>query len=201
MISLFLAESQPLCPYHIFCRYPPIPDSHTFWIAPHTKYINWKHWSRKHWSRKYTILLNVLFSFLSPAFESFRDLQARSSFCPKQKTFQRTFPNRIQAHSLLHRQPPLQSRTWKKNKKLWNSPKLSFLLKNTLQKYFAAGTRAYKQFARLIPKINIQCQSFSYVNHSLTQAPNIKILFKRDSSSSVRSGLSTVWDRDTTNTS
>ena len=86
MISLFLAESQLLCPYHIFCRYPPIPDSHTFWIAPHTKYINWKHWSRKHWSRKHTILLNVLFSFLPPAFESFRDLQARSSFCPKQKT-------------------------------------------------------------------------------------------------------------------
>ena len=89
----------------------------------------------------------------------------------------------------------------KKNKKLWNSPKLSFLLKSTLQKYFAAGTRAYKQFARLIPKINIQYQSFSYVNHSSTQAPNIKILFKRDSSSSVRSGLSTVWDRGTANTS
>ena len=87
---------------------------------------------------------------------------------PAVSVFPVTLPSTV-AHGIqgytLHTQPLLQSRTC-------NRPSLSpkgykihlschFFHKNSLQQYFAAKTKGYNQFLRLIPKNDLQCQSFT----------------------------------------
>ena len=60
-----------------------------------------------------------------------------------------------------------------------------FFYKNSLQQYFAAKTKCYNQCLRLT----------SIVNLLPTESPTSKILFKRNSSSRIRTWLSALGDR------
>ena len=80
-------------------------------------------------------------------------------------TLPSTLAHRIQAYIRLHTQPLLQSRACNR---LSLPPKVykihlggHFFHKNSLQQYFSAKTKGYNQFLRLIPKNDLQCQSFT----------------------------------------
>ena len=85
------------------------------------------------------------------------------------------FPHRIQAHNLLHKQPPLQSRTCVRPSLPSKDYKIHLschLQENTTT--VLCSIRGYNQFARPIAR-----RTTSIANLSPTQSPNIKILFKR----------------------
>ena len=104
----------------------------------------------------------------------------------------------IQAHSLFHTQPPLQSRICIRPSLRQKGYKIH------LSCHFSVRTHCNSTLQQKLGVITSLQDPYlgttSNVNLSPTQSPNIKILFKRDSSSSARTGLFTVGDRGFINT-
>ena len=113
-------------------------------------------------------------------------------------TLSSTFSHRIQAHSLFHTQPSLHSRSC-------NSPSLlPKRYKMHLSCHFSVRTDYSSTLQQKLEWLQLICNTHTtpIVNLSPTQSPNIKILFKRDSSCTAQTGteLSAVRDRGCNNT-
>ena len=112
----------------------------------------------------------LLISYSDPFQRTFKHLiQSRwltwYDLTPPAVSLPSTVAHRIQAYILLHAQPLLQPRTCSRPSLPPKEYKIHlschFFHKNSLQQYFAAKTKGYKQFLRLTPKNDLQCQFFT----------------------------------------